>query len=238
VRADSPTGSTSSDSGSSSSASDSSMNDTGTCRSRQVKARSEPEGQRYVALDCEMVGFGENGKYSALARVIIVNWQGDVLMDEYIKQEHAVTDYRTFVSGITKEILDNAVMDLAACQKQVSELLKGKILVGHGLKNDLKVLGISHTWHMIRDTAKYEPYMKVRFQDGVLWPRGLKDLCKEKLNRDVQVYGRPHCPKEDALSAMDLYRLVWRQWEQSMEYKINKTKAIQQKQQVQLNPSN
>jgi RNA exonuclease 4 len=204
----------------------------GSCRPRQAKVRIEPEGQKYVALDCEMVGYGENGKYSALARVTIINWKGDVLMDEYIKQEHEVTDYRTFVSGITKEMLDNTKMDFPVCQKQVLELLTGKILVGHGLKSDLKVLGISHPWYMVRDTAKYEPYMKVRFQDGILWPRGLKDLCKEKLDRDVQVYGCPHCPKEDALAALDLYCLVWKQWERSMEYKISKTKAIQEKQQV------
>ncbi|CAB9517807.1 Interferon-stimulated 20 kDa exonuclease-like 2 [Seminavis robusta] len=199
---------------------------------RQVRVEVQPKDESlFVALDCEMVGVGLDGKQSALARVTIINWHGDVLMDEYIHQEREVADYRTFVSGITKDLLDNATLDMTACRQQVMGLLDGKILVGHGLKNDMRVLGITHPWYMTRDTAKYEPFMKVRFDDGVLWPRGLKDLCQEKLSRDVQVVGRPHCPYEDAMAALDLYKLAWKQWEKTMEYKINKTKSIEQRQQ-------
>lgn len=36
---------------------------------------------KIVALDCEMVGVGPSGYRSVLARVSIVNGQGDVLMD-------------------------------------------------------------------------------------------------------------------------------------------------------------
>ena len=38
----------------------------------------------------------------------------------------------------------------------------------------------------------------------------------DKLGREVQVSGRPHCPKEDSLAALDLYRLVWHEWEKSV----------------------
>lgn len=188
----------------------------------------------FVALDCEMVGTGINGRRSALARVTIIDWNGNTLMDEYVQQAEEVSDYRTFVSGITKEILDEAKLDFESCRQQVLSLLEGKILVGHGLKNDLRVLGITHPWQMTRDTAKYEPFMKVRFEDGILWPRGLRDLCKEKLDKEVQACGGPHCPYEDALAAMDLYRVVQYKWEKCMQYKINKTKAIQQEQCLQL----
>ncbi|CAB9506004.1 Interferon-stimulated 20 kDa exonuclease-like 2 [Seminavis robusta] len=148
-------------------------------------------------------------------------------MDELVKPQWEVTDYRTFVSGITKEMLDAAKVDFATCQKQVLALLHGKILVGHGLKSDLSVLGITHPWYMIRDTAKYEPYMKIRYQDGGLWPRALKDLCKEMLNRDIQVQGRAHCPKEDAMAALDLYKCVLEPWENSMEYHWNRSITMQ-----------
>lgn len=40
-------------------------------------------------------------------------------------------------------------------------MLKDKILVGHALKNDLDVLMLSHPRTMIRDTARYRPYMRV-----------------------------------------------------------------------------
>lgn len=186
----------------------------------------------FVAMDCEMVGVGPYGKQSSLARVTLVDWHGDIIMDEYVQQQQEVTDYRTFVSGITAEMLQDAQLDFSACRQQVLELLEGKLLVGHGLKNDLRVLGITHPWQMTRDTAKYQPFMKVRFEDGILWPRGLRDLCQEKLNREVQVYGRPHCPKEDAMAALDLYKLVQNKWEKAMEYKINKTKAIEAERQA------
>ena len=191
---------------------------------------TEEQLQRYVALDCEMVGVGMDGRESAVARVTLIDWFGAVLMDEYVQQQQEVTDYRTFVSGITPDVLLHAKLDFVTCQQQVLQLLEGKILVGHGLKNDLRVLGITHPWFMVRDTAKYEPFMKVRFDDGVLWPRSLKDLCHEHLNRDIQVYGKPHCSSEDALGALDLYRHVSTHWEKTMEYKLTKTRSIEQQQ--------
>lgn len=201
-------------------------------RQRQPKNVSKFDESLFVAMDCEMVGVGPHGKQSSLARVTLIDWHGDIIMDEYVQQQQEVSDYRTFVSGITPEMLQDAQMDFEACRQQVLELLEGKLLVGHGLKNDLRVLGITHPWQMTRDTAKYQPFMKVRFEDGILWPRGLKDLCQEKLNREVQVYGRPHCPKEDAMAALDLYKLVQNKWEKAMEYKINKTKAIEAERQA------
>jgi RNA exonuclease 4 len=201
-------------------------------RHQQPRNVPKMDENLFVAIDCEMVGVGQNGKQSSLARVTLIAWNGDIIMDEYVQQQEEVTDYRTFVSGITPEMLQDARMDYDACRQHVLALLEGKLLVGHGLKNDLRVLGITHPWQMTRDTAKYQPFMKVRFEDGILWPRALKDLCQEKLSREVQVNGRPHCPKEDALAALDLYKLVHNKWEKAMEYKINKTKAIEQERQA------
>jgi len=201
-------------------------------RHQQPKNAPKVDENLFVAIDCEMVGVGQQGKQSSLARVTLIDWNGEVIMDEYVQQQEEVTDYRTFVSGITPEMLQDAQMDYDACRQHVLTLLEGKLLVGHGLKNDLRVLGITHPWQMTRDTAKYQPFMKVRFEDGILWPRALKELCQEKLSREVQVGGRPHCPKEDALAALDLYKLVHHKWEKAMEYKINKTKAIEQKRQA------
>merc|ERR1712232_205590 len=118
-------------------------------------------------------------------------------------------------------------MGLEKCRALVLQLLKNRVLVGHALKNDLKVLGITHPWWLIRDTAKYAPFMQVRFDDGILWPRKLKDLVSEKLHMEIQVSGRPHCPYEDALAALDLYRSVRRKWEKVMIYKVQKTNEIQ-----------
>ena len=183
------------------------------------------EQDLYRALDCEMVGVGCQGHHSALARVTIVDWHGNAVYDEFVQPSEPVTDYRTFVSGITHHDLEHA-LDLDTCRAQVQQLLRNKILIGHALKNDLHALNIHHPWQQTRDTAKYEPFMKVRFDDGVLWPRKLRELVQEKLHRDIQAPGQAHSSKEDAVAALQLYKAVRCKWEKVMEYKIQKTAAI------------
>jgi RNA exonuclease 4 len=176
-------------------------------------------------MDCEMVGVGALGTKSALARVVLVNWHGNVLLDRIIRPEQTVTDYRTFVSGITEADLAHAG-DLESCRQEVKNLLRDRVLVGHGLKNDLAALSLRHPWQQTRDTAKYEPFMKIRFEDGVLWPRKLKDLCADKLRKTIQEPGIPHSPYEDAMAALHLYKRVRDKWEKAMSYKIAKTSEI------------
>jgi RNA exonuclease 4 len=53
-----------------------------------------------VAVDCEMVGVGPDGKESSLARVSVVNFHGVVLLDEFVRQRERVVDYRTEYSGV------------------------------------------------------------------------------------------------------------------------------------------
>ena len=188
----------------------------------------DEEKARYVAMDCEMVGVGWCGQRSSLARVVMVNWAGETLLDLYVQQTLPVTDYREDVSGITpNDLCSDDTVSFSECRARVLAILDGMILVGHGLKADLRALGITHPWYDTRDTGKYEPFMKVRFDDGILWPRKLKELAKEKLGRDVQQEGVAHCPWEDATTAMALYKLVRRKWEKAMTYKYNKTMEIE-----------
>ena len=62
---------------------------------------------KYIAIDCEMVGIGRDGEDSALARVVIVNAHGNIIYDKHSKPEEKVVDYRTKVSGIHPEHLEN-----------------------------------------------------------------------------------------------------------------------------------
>ena len=174
-----------------------------------------------------MVGVGFKGRQSSVARVTMVDWDGRIVYDEFVKQEAEVTDYRTFVSGITQLDLDDATLTKDECRQQVQAMITDKILVGHALKNDLRALDLKHPWMATRDTAKYEPFMQTRFDDNVLWPRKLKDLASQKLGREIQREGEPHSAYEDAAAAMDLYRLVRRKWEKVMDYKIKKTHEIE-----------
>ena len=59
----------------------------------------------YVGLDCEMVGIGADGIQSALARACVVDYDGNVLYDEYVRPPSYVTDFRTKYSGIRKKDL-------------------------------------------------------------------------------------------------------------------------------------
>lgn len=59
----------------------------------------------YVGLDCEMVGIGPEGTQSALARCCLVDYDGNVLYDQYVRPPGFVTDFRTKYSGIRKRDL-------------------------------------------------------------------------------------------------------------------------------------
>ena len=180
-----------------------------------------PPRKRFVALDCEMVGVGANSSRSSLARVVIVDWRGQSLFDEYIQQSEYVTDYRTFVSGITEQNLQQATMTLHTCRIMVSKILFGQILVGHGLENDLRALGIDHPWWMIRDTACYEPFMSAR--NNSFLARKLKDLVYERLGKQIQEIGKPHSPHEDARWAMNLYKTVRSDWESCIQFMVQRS---------------
>lgn len=96
-----------------------------------------------IALDCEMVGIGVNGRDHMLARVSIVNENGDILLDKYVKPTQTVIDYRTKYSGITPIDLISA-HDFREVQSDVVRIKNGRILVGHALHNDMKALKLEH----------------------------------------------------------------------------------------------
>lgn len=159
-----------------------------------------------LALDCEMVGVGPKGEESIAARVSIVNQYGKCVYDKYVKPTEPVTDYRTAVSGIRPENLKQGE-EFEVVKKEVAAMLKGRILVGHALRNDLKVLFLEHPKKKIRDTQKFKP-----FRSLVKSARpSLKQLSEKILGLRVQQ--AEHCSVQDAQAAMRLYIMVKRKWE-------------------------
>ena len=155
---------------------------------------------KYIAVDCEMVGVGPTPDTdSALARVSIVNYHGHQVYDSFVKPKETVTDYRTFVSGITPQLLQSA-RTLEAVQADVADLLDGKILVGHSIRNDLDVLLLGHPRRDIRDTSRYPGFRQLA---GGKTP-GLKKLAREVLGVDIQ--SGEHSSVEDARVTMLLFR--------------------------------
>ena len=72
-----------------------------------------------LAIDCEMVGTLDGYSQSSnLARVSIVNEFGHCVYDKFVKPTEEVIDYRTWVSGIRPEDIENGE-ESAYCSKFV-----------------------------------------------------------------------------------------------------------------------
>ncbi|KAK0462857.1 ribonuclease H-like domain-containing protein [Desarmillaria tabescens] len=161
---------------------------------------------KYLSIDCEMVGIGIDGSESSLARVTVVNFYGAVQMDEFVRQKERVVDYRTRYSGIRPSDMVRA-KPFEEVQKQVSDLLQDRILVGHAVYNDLKVLLLSHPRSQLRDTQYYAGKFKVVKSRFV----ALRNLVKQEL--DITIQDGEHSSLTDARATMAVYRLHRKEWE-------------------------
>ncbi|XP_031474279.1 RNA exonuclease 4 [Nymphaea colorata] len=162
-----------------------------------------------VAMDCEMVGVSFQGSKSALGRVSLVNSWGNVVYDEYARPLEYVVDFRSEISGIRPHNLRKA-KDFHTVQKDVAQLIKDRILVGHALHHDLKALLLCHPKRCTRDTSHYLPFKN---KEGKT--RALRDLAKEHLG--VEIQRKQHCPIEDARAAMLLYQKYRKEWEKHVK---------------------
>ena len=176
----------------------------------RARKRPEPKGPslevtRVLALDCEMVGVGRDGYRSILARVSVVNSDGNMVYDSFVAPTREVTDYRTWVSGVRPKDLARAP-PMEKVQAEVKALIAGHVVVGHALKNDWEVLGFAHRNDLVRDTATYGPLCK---HSGK--PKRLKKLAAEFLGLQIQT--GEHSPQEDAMAALYLYQKFQARWD-------------------------
>jgi RNA exonuclease 4 len=151
---------------------------------------------------------------SAVGRVTLVNWENQVVVDTFVKVPVRVTDYRTAETGITAQALcSEKARKLEDVRAKVGAIIKGKILIGHGLEVDLSALGMMHPWCDVRDTANYAPYMKQVIDplSVMLLPRDLQGLASDVLDRDISE--RNGEPIEDAICCLDLYKAARSRWE-------------------------
>uniref|UniRef100_A0A5K3EIS8 RNA exonuclease 4 n=1 Tax=Mesocestoides corti TaxID=53468 RepID=A0A5K3EIS8_MESCO len=178
-----------------------------------VKAESFSGMTKAIALDCEFVGVGFEGKEDALARVSIVNQFGHVLLDEYVRPKEKITDYRTAVSGITPHHMrpGGPAKDFDTVHTNVAALCKGRVLVGHAVHNDLRVLMLSHPKMDIRDTSRYKPFRNLFNGRNP----SLKALTDRVLGISVQA--GEHDSVEDARATMRIYTAVKRIWEAQLK---------------------
>ncbi|EGV64717.1 3'-5' exonuclease [Yamadazyma tenuis] len=177
----------------------------------QTSSKKQLPG-KYLAIDCEFVGVGPEGEESALARVSIVNFYGYTVYDKFVKPREKVTDWRTWVSGVTPKHMKDAATFKQA-QEETSKLLDGKILVGHAVHHDLDALFLSHPKYMIRDTTSFKPFRAIA--NGKT--PSLKKLTKHFLKIDIQ--DGSHSSVEDARATMLLFRLHRKDFEKTLKLK-------------------
>ncbi|XP_035229963.1 putative exonuclease GOR [Stegodyphus dumicola] len=95
------------------------------------------QSRTVYALDCEMC-YTTRGL--EVAKIGIVGMDGLTVYESFVLPEHPILDYNTVYSGITANDLRGVSTTLADVETFLLKLLnKNSILVGHGLKNDLKI---------------------------------------------------------------------------------------------------
>lgn len=160
-----------------------------------------------VAINCENVGVKHG---NMLARVSIVNYKSKIIYDKFVKPTEKVTDYRTSLNGIQPKDIEHGE-EISELKKEVAQILKNKLLVGHALERHFRLLNISHPEHMLRDTSTYPQFMKLT--GG--YPPSLKKLALHFLGASIQE--GEYRSVQNAKTALRLYKLVRNKWESQLK---------------------
>lgn len=146
-----------------------------------------------------------------LARVSLVDYDGRIVYDAHVKPREDVKDYRTAITGITKEILRKKGEDFDIVRSKVVAILKNKTIVGHAVHHDFEALDLDQPdRRTIRDTCTFS---ELRPPNRKQTP-SLKLLAEYWLDKTVQTGS--HSSVEDARTAMMLYKRFEQSWEEAM----------------------
>mmetsp|Transcript_20719 Transcript_20719/g.43629 ORF Transcript_20719/g.43629 Transcript_20719/m.43629 type:complete len:609 (+) Transcript_20719:31-1857(+) len=183
-----------------SSAGISSPSDWITCRPYGKWCASNPAA---IAIDCEMCETKDpvSGKVDnkALCRISVVNADNptEVLLDTLVKPQWPVSDYRTWVNGISEKDLENVQFTLSHAQTFMAALCSEQtVVVGHAVHNDLLALRMVH--HCVADTAML--FTHVDPNDGT---PSLKNLAHGVLKQEMPDV---HDSVNDARTALECAR--------------------------------
>jgi RNA exonuclease 1 len=143
-----------------------------------------------------------------VCRVSVVDQNGELLYNSFVKPANPIVNYATQYSGITEELLAPVTTTLEEVQRKLAEIIDyDTVLVGHSLNCDLVVLKLVHPW--IVDTSVIYHHTR-----GPPFKASLKWLASKWLGKEIQkphkaggleVVG--HNSEEDARAAVQLLRL-------------------------------
>lgn len=189
---------------------------------------TKPVGPHYnrltekIAIDCEMM---RSNIGQVLGRVSVVNYEGETIFDTFVcyPKPINITNTDEEFSGIDWNDIDpqNGAQPFSEVQAHLVELLRDRIVIGHDIQKDLKVISMdlpsqiqrlqgvalrltSVTFEMtVRDTQKCSRYRQYANRGAHQGP-SLKNLALEVLGRPIK-QGRVSS-LEDAIATMEVYR--------------------------------
>jgi len=165
---------------------------------------------QFIAMDCEMVE-GESIEHM-LARVSLVDFEGRAVYDAYVRPRESVIDFRTSITGLTKDILHRRGEPFQKVRQRVLEHIKGKIVVGHAVHHDFEALEIPQPpFDQLRDTCLFSTLRPPKRKTTP----SLRLLAEYWLDKKVQTDA--HSSVEDARTAMLLYKRFQTEWEDSLK---------------------
>lgn len=206
-----------------------------------ISLQSETYTKNIVAIDCEFVACTptkqwlakappkqgkrnknkKNKKVHVAAHCAIVGYNGDKIFKDYIchdmfnEYDEDDIDWRGLDPNKVKQ-----GKSFERARKEILAILKGKLVVLHDIKHDLRSLQI----HLVRDI----PLEKIRDSSTccVLRQEAGMSLMQQNvelkklykcITRKVIQRRTPHDPIEDASATMELYRLYENEWEQEIK---------------------
>lgn len=145
---------------------------------------SSKDMTQIVGITCDVDLRNTGGPMEKLRRVIVVNYFGGVVLDRAIEGSSGQKKARPYVD----------------VQKELHELLKDKIVVGHNLEATLKLLMLELGFSFRRDTTAYAPLQRAHGR-----PHKLKDLGIEVLGMKESDWSS-HADEDDGTSLYRKYK--------------------------------
>ena len=172
------------------------------CRATCTKPRWDllNDQKEPLALDIEFQDFKPKGAAKwghRIGRIAFVNTRGQTVYDTYVRykfDQDVAVKCPSEVFGVTRADLQvaNGAQPIAEVEKNLEKIMRGRTIVGHGMRLDVKALNET-LWEEVVPVDTQHSYGQI----------ALLKLANSALGLEIQ--GTIHDPTEDARATMSLY---------------------------------